>query len=69
MKNVIGIVIFFVTGIILGGGILQLTLIPSILLGAVCYTIYQALVAKDIALPIILWIVIGIGAIFAWLMF
>lgn len=68
MKNVIGIIIFFVCGIVLGGGILQLSLKLSILVGAVCYTIYQALIAKDLTFPIFLWGFLGVWAIFLWLM-
>lgn len=68
MKNVVGIIIFFICGIFIGGGILQLSLKASILVGAVCYTIYQALIAKDMTLPVCLWIFLGGWAIFLWLM-
>jgi len=69
MKNVIGVIIFFITGIILGGCILQLNVIGSIILGNVFYTIYQVVVVKDITFPIITWGFIGACAILAWLLF
>lgn len=68
MKNIIGIIFFFVCGIGLGGGILQLSLKGSILVGALCYTIYQALIARDLTFPILLWVFLGAWFVFIWLM-
>ena len=69
MKNIIGIVVFFVSGIILGGCILQLNLGASVFTGAICYSIYQALVAQNMAPPILLWMFLIGCKIFAWMMF
>ena len=68
MKNVIGIIIFLAVGAIVGGGILRLSILPAIILGGIAYTIYQALVVKDMKFPMALWGFLIFVGIFVWLM-
>ena len=68
MKYVLGIIIFFITGAILGGGILGLSLWGSIILGGVFYTAYQGFIVKDLTFPMALWIFLIGWRLFIWVM-